>query len=165
MGNKYQELCDAGVFDRAEENTRYLTTTYNKMIKSPTYQPDPKIFLSMPLLMHACISYEIDIMRWIPFHDIKIPNKFKRAGFIFKWISRMHPVRSIVAPGCERPSEIAANSYFALLGAIGELDINMEEFGKSEEIKEILYSSSYRDIQPSCWATTFSLLEKAFKSI
>ena len=58
-----------------------------------------------------------------------------------------------------------ASGYFALLGALGELHVDMAAFSKSPEAKAILYTSLYRDILPESWAITFCLLEKAYPAV
>lgn len=160
--DELEKYLDAEILASARELAEILISGYNKMQRSYPYANKGHIALSLPLLMHACISCEVDIKRWLPFHNIRIPKSFKRAAFQFKWIAKMRPVRPIIAAGNETPSEMAANSYFALLAALGALNIDMEKFADSEEIKELLYAATYRDIQPANMAITFSLLEKAF---
>lgn len=157
-----KNYCDEETIASAKQLTEILVSAYNKMQRSFPYNGKGHIALSLPLLMHACVSCELDIKRWLPFHNIKIPKSFKRAAFQFKWIAKMRPVRPVGATGTETPAEMAVNSYFALLAALGALNIDMEKFADSEEIKELLYAATYREIQAANMAITFSLLEKAF---
>ncbi len=143
--------------------TARLVRMFNMMEYNPPFQNRRRIVLCMPTLYHACISCMIDLERWSPFHCITIPDNHKRAAFIFRWLSKLRPVQLLSCLGTEcAKEELIAPAYFALLGALGELDINMDKFANSPETKAILYTSMYRDILPESWAITFCLLEKAY---
>lgn len=60
---------------------------------------------------------------------------------------------------------MAANSYFAMLAALGELRVNMMDFAASPAAKSVMYTSMYRDILPESWGITFYLLEKAYPEV
>lgn len=149
--------------NRAKQLATRLARTFNMLEQSPPFQDKRRIVLCMSKLYHACISYEIDIERWKPFHDILIPDNHKRAAFIFKWLSKMQPIQLLSCIGTDAaPYELGANGYFAMLGALGELHVDMKEFSVSPEAKVIYYTAMYREIIPESWAIIFCLLEKAY---
>lgn len=148
---------------RAYQLAARLARLFNMLERNPPYQNTRKIVLSMPVLFHACLSFEIDVERWVPFHCISIPDRHKRAAFIFKWLAKAQPIKLLSTIGAQATSwELGANAYFAILGALGELKVGMRTFAKSPEAKAIYYTAMYRDILPDSWAITFCLLEKAY---
>lgn len=149
--------------EKARHLTERLAVLFNMIESNPPFQNKRRIVLSMPVLYHACISYEFDLERWAPFHCITIPDNHKRAAFLFKWLSKLRPIKLLSGQHiAATPWELQANGYFALAAALGELRVNMWEFSASPEAKAILYTSTYRDILPESWAITFCLLEKAY---
>lgn len=149
---------------KARHLAERLSILFNMIERNPPFQNQRRIVLSMPILYHACISYEFDLERWAPFHCITIPDNHKRAAFLFKWLSKLRPIKPLSGQHSSAATswELQANAYFALAGALGELRVNMRNFAESPEAKAILYTSTYRDILPESWAITFCLLEKAY---
>lgn len=151
---------------KARHLTERLAVLFNMIEGNPPFQNQRRIVLSMPVLYHACISYELDLERWAPFHCITIPDNHKRAAFLFKWLSKLRPIKLLSGQHiAATPWELQANGYFAIAAALGELRVNMYKFAESPEAKAMLYTSTYRDILPESWAITFCLLEKAYPAI
>lgn len=149
--------------NHAYQRAARLARLFNMMEQNPPFQNAHRIVLSMPVLFQGCISYEIDMERWMQFHSISVPDKHKRAALIFKWLAKSQPIKLLTTYSVQAtPFELGSNAYFAILGALGELDVNMNTFAVSPEAKAIYYSAMYRDISAESWAITFCLLEKAY---
>lgn len=114
-------------------------------------------------LMDACESCYIDLERHKDFHGLDIADRHKRAAFLFKWLARKRPINlSAYKQGPGAGLAIHVNAYFALMAALGELDINVHKFAPTKISQNIIYAASYRDINAESWALTFCLLEKVF---
>lgn len=124
---------------------------------------------SIALSMHslfladACEACFIDLERHKDFHRIDIADRHKRAAFIFKWLARIRPISvSAYKKGKGAGKAVHINAYFALLAALGELNVNMRKFAPTPIAQHIIYAASYREINAESWALTFCLLEMLF---
>ena len=114
-------------------------------------------------LASACESCLIDLERHRDFHRLDIADRHKRAAFLFKWLSKMRPINLLahrLGPGAGRAVHV--NGYFALMAALGELEIDVHKFAPTPMVQHIVYAASYRDINAENWALTFCLLEMLF---
>lgn len=152
----------AAIREDAHKKALELLETFNEVKQSPMYRAYD-LRLNMDFLVLACESCFIDIARHQDFHEISVPDNHKRAAFIFKWLSRTRPIWAS-GPGEGKGGAIRLhiNSYFALLGALGELDVNMKVFAPSNIAQHIIYSGTYRDISAETWALIFCTLERLF---
>lgn len=114
-------------------------------------------------LTDACESYFIDLERHRDFHRLDIADRHKRAAFLFKWLARIRPINlSAYKQGPGAGKAIHVNAYFALMAALGELNVDVHKLAQTAAVQHFIYAASYRDIHAESWALTFCLLEMAF---
>lgn len=159
MDNEVFELIHTEARARANE----LSAFFSEIQKS--VEPEKAVLrLNMLFLMDACESSLIDLERHKDFHRITLEDRHKRAGFLFKWLTHMRPVYVAAlrqGPGVDKIARI--NAYFALLAALGELELDVAAFAREKKVvQNMLYAGTYRDINPTIWALNFCLLEKAY---
>lgn len=134
---------------------------FSRFAAAPPYQGRGSIVLSVPLLTHACMSAIIDLERLSSFHGIRMPDNHKKAAFIFKWISRLGPVKPLSDYSATlEKHELFANAAFSAICALSHLDADMDAIAGSPEFPAMVYCSMYRDIVPETWALTFYLIER-----
>lgn len=122
-----------------------------------------EVTLNTLFLSDACESCFIDMERHKSFHRIETPDRHKRAAFIFKWLARIRPINVAAFIRVRGNGKVARiNAYFALLCALGELNVDMAAFSRTKVAMHIIYSAAYRDINPETWALVFCLLERQF---
>lgn len=114
-------------------------------------------------LADACESCFIDLERHKDFHRLDIADRHKMAAFLFKWLAKARPIAiSAYVPGPNANYALHVNAYFALMAALGELNINIHEFAAAPVYQQMIYAASYREINAQNWAMTFCLLEASF---
>ena len=114
-------------------------------------------------LADACESCFIDLERHKDFHRLEIADRHKMAAFLFKWLAKVRPIAiSAYEQGPNADYALHVNAYFALMVALGELNMDIHEFALTPVYKHMIYSASYRNINAQNWAITFCLLEASF---
>lgn len=125
-----------------------MLETYNKMQDSPLFQ-NHALTINTNFLAHACESCFVDLDRHKDFHGMDLPDNHKRAAFLFKWVSHMRTVWATgPGSGIARAITLHVNSYYALLGALSELNVDMRTFAPSDVSQHIIYAATYRDLNP-----------------
>lgn len=146
----------------SEEKFIAMLATFNKIKKSPLFK-NHELTLNPNFLVHACESCFVDLARHKDFHGMPLPDNHKRAAFLFKWVAAMRPLWATgKSSGMARAITLHANSYFALLGALAELNVDMTKFAPSEASQHVIYSATYRHLNPETWALLFFLIEQQF---
>lgn len=141
-----------------QELAKRLTEVFIKM-KAKHFQCRG-IVLNEATLLRATISFWEDILRVKAYHPIDRAEKHKKAAYIFKWITKMRPVKPLVDHAAELSApELNANAIFAFLCACGYLKC---ENVPKDEIRRILYSATYRDVHPDEWTIIFDYLERLY---
>lgn len=136
----------------------FLVPAFARFYSLPAYQ-QCGLALNKATLAIAAISYWEDMLRLKSYHTLNVPDKHKQAAHIFKWISRLRPIKPVVDYAEELDSHLLeANAWFAL--ACAQSLISEIPLKKSEEVF-IVYSSMYRDIHAREWSMIFYLLEKS----
>jgi hypothetical protein len=177
MENKQFELTkeDNEVFTRAKEITESVARERGSIFTKSLYKCWKKFYNQPPFhgrslvinyasLAQAAVAFWEDILRFKSYHTIVYSDEHKRAAHIFKWISRMRPIK-ILVDSCsiseiEEPY-LRANAFFALACAMSFL--KCDDFSQ-EETKYIIYASMFRDIHAREWSMIFYLLEKQHPS-
>lgn len=114
-------------------------------------------------LADACESCFIDLERHKDFHRLDIADRHKMAAFLFKWLAKVRPIAiSSYVTDTNADYALHINSYFALMAALGELNMDIYDFESTPVYKHIIYAASYREINAQNWAITFCLLEASF---
>lgn len=114
-------------------------------------------------LADACESCFIDLERHKDFHRLDIADRHKMAAFLFKWLAKARPIAiSAYVTGPKADYALHINAYFALMAALGELNMDIHEFALTPVYQHMIYAASYRDINAQNWAITFCLLEASF---
>jgi hypothetical protein len=145
---------------RAEELMPSLGEIF--FIYKNTCHYENRIVLSEGILAQACISFWEDILRVKAYHTVHYADGHKKAAYIFKWITKLRPVKPLVDYSKVLfDAEIEANSKYALYCALAFLKIKMPYINESE-LKYIIYSANYREIHPEEWSMIFYLLEKFY---
>lgn len=105
-----------------------------------------KLFLCTPTLRQAILAFWQDVIRLQSYHPINVINRFKRAAFIFKWICKCRPIKivSTYPPECAE-DYTRVNAIFAMHCAMAFLKCPPPN---GEELKEIIYTGTFRCIQP-----------------
>lgn len=147
---------------QAEEKAQDLREFFFEVKKNLS---DQKIETAInPLfLTDACESTFIDLERHKDFHRLEIADRHKRGAFLFKWLSRIRPITLLAykqGPGAGKA--IHVNGWFALMAALGELNVDVHQFAYGKLSHHMIYTASYRDIHAESWALTFCLLESQF---
>lgn len=117
------------------------------------------IILNEAILKQTTIAFFEDIIRLRTYHPINNPSKYKYAAFIFKWISKCRPIK-ILTDHANDYSEYytRANAIFAIHCALAFLKCTPPD---EVQMREIIYSATFRSIHPEQWALTFYYMEKA----
>lgn len=150
------------IHEQARDKALDLSCFFSKLQESVAPE-NASLTLNMLFLLDACESSLIDLERHKEFHQIDLEDKHKRAAFLFKWLAHMRPVNVTGCPKGKGVGKIVRiNAYFALLAALGELDVDMNSFAPSKIAQNMIYAGAYRDINPAIWALTFCLLEKTY---
>jgi len=123
------------------------------------YSWSDQLFLHPDLLFNAVESYYIDISRYKVFHRTKIIDAHKKAAYIIKWLSKVRPISYSDNISLKNP-ELKANQVFAIYAGICHFkQIEVHHIPKSL-YKNLLYSTTYRDILPLQLSQTLYLMEK-----
>jgi len=153
---------------------RYSTfcNRYNKFIgKYPDIEPF--VYLNLNLLYLVLVAYYDDIERFKAYSGSKVADRFKRAAFSIKWISKIRPVQiksSIVDNGMSGvPFDAGAdcsyhvmliNSLFAIYaGSCFLFNITPDDI-PDDYYKDLIYTTFYSDIDAKQLAGALLLLEK-----
>lgn len=157
---------DADAIEAIHEAARAQALDLSELFSlvQESVRPDKtELSLNMLFLLDACESSLIDLERHKEFHQIALEDRHKRAAFLFKWLAHMRPVNvAAYQQGKGVGKIVRINSYFALLAALGELDVDMDSFAPTKIAQNMIYAGAYRDIDPPVWALTFCLLEQTF---
>jgi hypothetical protein len=160
----YLKYVQENVTTEAKKRSQELVATLGYhffLLRDSKAMAGAQIYLNEAVLVHVCNAFYSDIFRINGFHAVSnAPDEHKKAAHIFKWISRLCPVY----PATNDQSKLKgiaskANSWFAMVCALSFLEINAFTLSASER-EHIIYSSTYRDIQPQEWSMIFYLLEK-----
>ncbi|MDR0465732.1 MAG: hypothetical protein LBH94_00065 [Deltaproteobacteria bacterium] len=136
-----------------------LSKVFHKMWSGPPFQCTG-IVLNEATLLRATVSFWEDILRVKAYHPVEHADEYKKAAYLFKWMAKMRPVKPLVDhPDIIRPQDMNANALFAWLCAQGYLKIGVLP---GQELKRVIYSATYREVNPDEWATIFYLLEKTY---
>lgn len=148
---------------KASRMTARLGKLYDVMSFQRPFQNRGVLHLNTALLFHACISILIDLERHKEFHPLIEPAHYKKAAFVFKWLSRIQPVKPVTDYTKElSQEEVSANARFATIAALSYLQLDIETLIQSKDWKELIYSAMYRDIVPETWSLTFKLLSLVY---
>jgi hypothetical protein len=121
-------------------------------------QPDKAdCFLNRALLLAACESYFRDIYRRKDFHDIRVADDHKRAGYIVKWLVKFRPIQYRADYISKKVS--LANEFFALWVASEHLSVNVVEI-PAGVVEHMIYHFRFRAFDADTWALSFFLLQK-----
>lgn len=115
--------------------------------------------LSKQQLYLAVISYFQDIDRYKDYIGTDYVNKYKRAGYTIKWISKMKPVQVNTNEWVSRDERLF-NNIFAVFAGLQHLDIRID-FISDLFFNELIYYSTYRNISGRNLSSMMYLLEKA----
>lgn len=152
-----KELIKSTAKTRGREFTKALHESWKVFYNMPPYQQHGLV-MNYTSLGQAADSFWEDMLRIKSFHDIEYGDRHKLAAHIFKWLSRMRPIKPINDHSAQQaPEFLQANALFALACAQSFLDCS--DFS-GDENQYILYSSTYRDIHAREWSMIFYLLEK-----
>ncbi|MDR2603976.1 MAG: hypothetical protein LBC55_01295 [Desulfovibrio sp.] len=143
--------------ERGKEFSEWLQTFWTQFYCLPQYQKHG-LFMNYALLSQAATSFCEDMLRIKSYHNIEYGDRHKQAAHLFKWLSRIRPIKPHNDNNPELEDIILrANSFFALACAMSCLQCDDFTDG---EIKYIIYASMYRDIHAREWSMIFYLLEK-----
>lgn len=147
--------------ENSEELALSLLGLFTSISRSPLFR-SANLRLNTVTLAHACETYCADLIRHANFHGIDRPDAHKRAAFLFKWICKFRPV--LFASPSDIPPEalVNVNSWFALAAALGNFSIDTFKLRESTIVPYIIYSGTYRNINPESWAIIFCMLELHF---
>ena len=146
--------------------TRFLHDRWAEFYSS-LYQ-EKSLSMDYTILGQAVESFWEDMLRIESYHDVEYTDRHKLAAHLFKWLSRMRPIRPTISPRAEDLEKeltaeiLQANALFAL--ACAQSFLECSGFSESEN-QYIIYSSMYRDIHASEWSMIFYLLEKVHPKV
>lgn len=124
---------------------------------------EANLLLNTLSLANACDACIEDLGKYCGFHGITEPDVHKKSAFIYKWICRFRPIYSRSPfPGIPPEALLHVNSWFALAGALGNLDVNAEKLYESPLVPHIISAGTYTEIKPEAWAMIFFLMESAY---
>ena len=166
VSSSYLEKLQAGRLGLKSESERLgrdqadrLSQVFHKMLASPTFE-GRGIILHESTLLRASVAFWEDMLRIKAYHPIDRTDRYKKAGYIFKWIIKMRPVKPDEEnPENLRSQDLNANAMFAVLCACGYLNIGLIP---EQEFNRIVYTATYREINPDEWAMQFRLMEKLY---
>ena len=115
-------------------------------------------------LANACEACVHDLGYHCRAHNISEPNDPKKAAFLFKWICKFRPIypRSPL-PKIPPDALLHVNSWFALVAALGNLDVDPVKLYKSPLVPYIVSAGTYTPINPETWAILFFMMECTFR--
>jgi len=157
--DKLKEWLEAEARQRGKDFAKCLHRHWEKFYRLPLYQ-ERGLHMNYALLSQAAVSFWEDLLRIKAYHDIEYSDRHKLAAHLFKWLSRMRPIK----PGNDHSGAsklelevLQANALFAL--ACTQSFLECSEFSDSER-QYIIYASTNRDIHAREWSMIFYLLEK-----
>ena len=155
--NSFKTWMRAKALQQGKAFAKHLHDTWKQFYNS-LYQ-GRNLHMNYTLLAFAAESFCEDMLRVKGYHDIAYADNHKYAAHIFKWLSRMRPIKPINdhVKGLKK-EELYSNALFAL--ACAQSFLKCSDFS-AEENQYIVYSSMYRDIHAREWSMIFYLLEKS----
>lgn len=154
----FRKFVNTNAAEKGKNLAKELRTIFiERFVCKPPFQSSGNIHLNEDLLLQATISYYVDLYRVMGFHNIDEADNHKQAAYLFKWLTKLRPIKAVIDNAPElKYSETYANSFFAYLCAKMYLDIGSLA---THEMQYVLYSASHRDIHPEEWAAIFYFME------
>lgn len=149
--------------ENSEELALSLCGLFSKVIRSPMYR-DANLLLNTLELANACDACVEDLGNHCRPHGIDEPDNHKKAAFLFKWICRFRPVYPRSTLSKVPPDALLhVNSWFALVAALGDLNVDTQKLYESPLVPYIVSAGTYTSIKPETWAMLFYTMENMFR--
>jgi len=117
------------------------------------------VYLNVPLLELAVISYFDDIYRFKDYSGSEYADRHKQAAYTIKWLSKIKPIQ--ILPQTEVTSNVIyVNAAFALYAGLTFLDPNVSRCISEKYIKHLLYTCLYRNWSGRNLASTLYVIER-----
>lgn len=120
------------------------------------------IKLNRGILLHCIQSYFLDLLRTKIFHEIKLADEHKIAGFLMKWISKLKPIQVLNNDPKEiTKKEILVNEFFAIYAGFNVFSkISFKKISTKFALN-LLYTLHFRSSDGMIFSSLMYLLEKA----
>lgn len=120
--------------------------------------------INYPDLMNVAESFAYDLARYRSFHEIKVPDRARRAAYMAKWIMRFRPVYLVgevhELNESQKTRALILNEDFALYIASAFLDVDIEAELTDRMASILLYSFRYRSHSEDTFILYFAALCK-----
>lgn len=120
--------------------------------------------LNKALLGNCVESYFADIQRLKLFHGMERADRYKIAGYTFKWFSKIRPIQvGGLVPKDQTAQRwmLLINADFAVFQAINIAKIDRTKMG-NDLARLLVYTAHYRDIEGGTMAILFASLARQY---
>ncbi len=144
LTNSGEKLDDEAYVENAEQNISDFVEKINEA-----------------LLLEVSAAYYRDMVCYKENNETLIGDKFKKAAFTIKWVSKIRPIQIAYFQGIKK-LYLLSNTIFALFAGLNMLEVNMKKI-PTTYYKHLLYVVEFRNISALQFASQLYLLEKSYK--